>query len=289
MNDPQRISALINLLDDPDEQIYSQVSQELLSFGEQIVKQLEEAWENSFNEILQCRIEQIIHQIQFQEVKKRLDAWNQNPDASLLDAAIAIAHYQYSDIDENYIRNFVDQLKQDCWIEVNDNYTAMEKVGIVNKIFFDIYGFRGDKKHFHSPANSFINNVLEGRKGNPISLSLLYLEVARHLKLPIYGVNLAEHFVLAYLEVPIEFIDKVNKEDVLFYINPFNKGTLFQYNEIESFVRDLKIDMREQFYLPCDKKSVVNRMLNNLIFCYHQNGETNKIEELKILKNCLKK
>ena len=75
MKDASRISALINLLDDPDETIFSQVSQELLSFGDQVVRELEDAWENSFNEILQLRIESIIHQIQFQEVKKRLTDW----------------------------------------------------------------------------------------------------------------------------------------------------------------------------------------------------------------------
>jgi hypothetical protein len=69
MKDTSRISALINLLDDPDELIFTQVSQELLSFGEHVVKDLEFAWENSFDEILQLRIEQIIHQIQFQQVK----------------------------------------------------------------------------------------------------------------------------------------------------------------------------------------------------------------------------
>lgn len=288
MKDPERISALINLLDDPDEKIYSQVSQELLSFGEQVVKQLEAAWEGSFNAILQFRIEQIIHQIQFQTVKKRLQIWKQQENGSLLEAAIIMSNYPYTSLDEDKIYEFVDQLYQDCWIEINDNYTALEKVRILNKVFFEIYGFRGNRKDFHGVRNSYINNVIEARKGNPISLSVLYLEVARRLKLPIYGVNLAEHFVLAYTELPIEYIDKVEKDSILFYINPFNKGSLFQYSDIEQFVKELKLDMKDNFFLPCDKLTVVNRLLNNLIFCYSKTGAWEKIEELKILKNCLK-
>jgi len=287
MNGLQNIDALINLLDDPDQAIFSQVSEELMRLGPPIVPQLEDAWENSFNAILQARIEQIIHQIQFQGVRKNLSAWHKNPESSLLDASIIIANYQYSDLDVGYIHNFVNQLTQDIWIELNPNYTAMEKVGVMNKIFFEIYGFGGNKKNFHSPQNSYINNVLESKKGSPISLSMLYLEVASRLKLPIYGVNLAEHFILAYTEIPINFLDEVQKENVLFYINPFNKGTLFQYSDIEIFVQQLKLDMQEKFFLPCNSLTTVNRLLNNLIYCYSKAGYTDKVEELKLLKSSL--
>ncbi len=287
MVNTEKISALINLLDDPDQSVFNQVSEELLGLGSNIVPALEDAWENSFNAVLQERIEQVIHQIQFQSVVRDLKAWKHNSTKSLLEAALIIAHYQYSDLDKEFIYNFIDQLTQDIWIELNSSYTAMEKVGIMNKVFFEIYGFSGNKKNYHSPRNSYVNNVLEARMGNPISLSLIYLEVAQRLKLPIYGVNLAEHFVLAYTELPIEYLDKVNKESVLFYINPFNKGTIFQYKDIEQFVNQLKLELQEKFYLPCDQLTVVNRLLNNLIFCYNKAGYRDKVEEIKILKNCI--
>jgi len=287
MVNTEKVSALINLLDDPDQHVFSQVSEELQGIGASIVPSLEEAWENSFNAVLQERIEQVIHQIQFQSVVRDLKEWKLNPSPNLLDAAVIIAHYQYSDLDKTFINNFIDQLTQDIWIELNASYTALEKVGIMNKVFFEIYGFSGNKKNYYSPRNSYINNVLEARIGNPISLSLVYLEVAQRLKLPIYGVNLAEHFVLAYTALPLEFLDTVNKESVLFYINPFNKGTIFQYKDIEQFLMQLKLDVQEKFYLPCDQLTVVNRLLNNLIFCYNKAGYKDKVEEIKILKNCI--
>lgn len=287
MDKVEKISALINLLDDPDQNVFNQVSQELYDLGNLVVPALEDAWENSFNALLQSRIEGVIHQIQFQSVFKSLQQWKKTPEKNLLEAAITIANYQYSDLDKNFINQFVNQLTQDIWIELNSNYTAMEKVGILNKVFFEIYGFSGNKKNFHSPRNSYINNVLEVRKGNPISLSILYLEVASRLKLPIYGVNLAEHFVLAYTELPLNFIETVSKENILFYINPFNKGTLFQYKEIEVFLNQLKIENQEKFYLPCDHLTVINRLLNNLIFCYNKAGYNDKVEEIKLLKKAI--
>lgn len=283
----EKVTALINLLDDPDLNVFSQVSEELQGIGPSVVPSLEEAWEKSFNAVLQERIEQVIHQIQFQNVVRDLKDWKKDPSSNLLDAAVIIAHYQYADLDRSFIYNFIDQLTQDIWIELNANYTALEKVGIMNKIFFEIYGFSGNKKNYYSPRNSYINNVLEARMGNPISLSLVYLEVAQRLKLPIYGINLAEHFVLAYTELPLEYLEEVNKESILFYINPFNKGTIFQYKEIEQFLSQLKLDVQEKFYLPCDQLTVVNRLLNNLIFCYNKAGYKDKVEEIKILKNCI--
>tara|TARA_B110000046_G_scaffold15690_3_gene15087 strand:+ start:21562 stop:22428 length:867 start_codon:yes stop_codon:yes gene_type:complete len=287
MKDASRISALINLLDDPDETVFSQVSQELLSFGDQVVRELEDAWENSFNEILQLRIESIIHQIQFQEVKNRLADWKNGETHSLLEAAIILTHYQYSELDENSIRQTVDNLYKQCWLEMNPDYTALEKVGVLNKVFFELNGFSGNKEDYNAPRKSYINNVLQSKKGNPISICMLYLELAERLKLPIYGVNLPEHFVVTYLILPLQFLDTVDDESVLFYVDPFNKGSLFQRSDIEIFLKKLKIDQQEKFFMPCEKMTVVNRMINNLMYGYNKNGQLAKVEELKILKNCL--
>lgn len=287
MQGSQNISALINLLDDPDQKIFDQISQELLNLGEAAVPFLEDAWENSFNAILQNRIEQVLHQIQFQGIVKGLQAWKKTERHSLIEGAILIAKYQYADLDEEYIHSFIEQLTQDIWLELNGNLTALEKASVFNKIFFEINGFGGNKKNFHSPKNSFINNVLETRKGSPISLSLLYIEVASRLKIPVYGVNLPEHFVLAYTHLPIQFYDEVKPDDVLFYINPFNKGTIFQRKDIDSFLEQLKLEKEPDFYLPCDNLTLIKRILRNLIFTYNKSGYLDKEAEIKHLLDIL--
>jgi regulator of sirC expression with transglutaminase-like and TPR domain len=287
MKDALRISALINLLDDPDETVFTQVSQELLSFGELVVHELENAWENSFNEILQSRIESIIHQIQFQEVKKRLTEWKNGETHSLVEAAIILTHYQYAELDEVAIRKTVENLFRQCWLEIKPDYTALEKVHVLNKVFFEINGFDGNREDYNAPRNSYINNVLQSKKGNPISISMLYLELAERLKLPIYGVNLPEHFIVAYLVLPLRYLETVDEESILFYVDPFNKGSLFQRGDIEDYLNKLKIDKQEKFFMPCTKMTVVNRMINNLMHGYNKNGQLAKVEELKILKNCL--
>lgn len=282
-----KIQALINLLDDPDQQVFSVVKGELLDIGHQVVPLLEDAWDLSYDVTFQNRVEDIIHQIHFELVKDEIIKWKDNPERSLLYGAYLIAKYQYPEITYDSIESFVAQLTQDIWIEMNPNLTAMEKVRVINEIFFNVHGFSGNKKNFHSAQNSYINNVIEVKKGNPISLSLLYAEIASRVKVPIYGVNLPEHFVLAYTTMPIEFLGKVSKKDVLFYINTFNKGTLFEEKEISKFLNQLKVESHEEYFVPCNSVSVIKRILQNLINSYTKSGHFEKSTELEELMNCL--
>src|SRR5690606_32919188 len=151
--------------------------------------------------------ENIIHEIHFEELKQQFVDWGRNPDRSLLYGAYLISKYQYPDVTYEEIEDFVAQLTQDIWIEMNPKYTALEKVKLINQIFFGIYGFAGNKKNFYSPQNSYIHQVIEVKKGNPISLSLLYVELAKRLKIPIYGVNLPQHFIMAYTTLPLKYLE----------------------------------------------------------------------------------
>lgn len=283
MHIQHNIPALINLLDDPDHKIYTQISNELLNLGEEAIPFLESAWENSFNAILQQRIEEVLHQIQFQGIVKGLQAWVRSDERSLFEASILVAKYQYSDIDVSYIQEFVNEINSTVWLELNDNLTALEKAQVINKVFFEIFGFSGNKRNFYSPQNLFINNVIEGRKGSPITLSILMIEVARRNKIPIYGINLPEHFILAYTHLPKQFYDEIKQEDVLFYINPFNKGTIFEKKDIDTFLSQLKIEARSEFFLPADNITIVKRLLQNLKNAYKKSGYSDKEDELNIL------
>lgn len=283
LSDNSKIRALIELLDDPDEFVYSHVQRELILLGNDVVPILEDAWGSSLNNILQQRIENLIHEIQFSGVKADLEVWNKSQRLDLLDGALILASYQYPDLDIHEVERFFEQLVQEVWLELNPNYTALEKAKIVSRVIFQLYGFSGNRKNFHSPQNNFINHVIDTKKGNPLSLSLIYLIVARELKIPVYGVNLPEHFILAYTLLPEEFVDEFLKDDVLFYINPFNGGTIFNETEIKTFLGQLKIDEQEGFFLPCDNRTILQRLINNLIFCFGKAGVMEKVEELKQL------
>ena len=126
----KEVFALISLLDDPDEMVFKEVSMKFLSLGEEVIPVLEDAWEHSFDTLIQNRIENIIHQIQFDLIKDALKEWSHPDQQNLLEGALLIARYQYPDIDTAKIKKQIDQIKQDVWLELNENLTALEKVKI---------------------------------------------------------------------------------------------------------------------------------------------------------------
>ena len=280
-----KLPALIDLLDDPDEEIYQQIKNKILEFGLEAIPHLENAWESSLNSELQKRIENLIHFLQFDNVKKDLIEWNKNENNILIDGALIISRFKYPELKKELIEKEIEKISKDVWLELNENLTPLEKVKVLNHIFFNIYGFSGNKFDFHSPENSLINIVLETKKGNPLSLSIIYSSIANKLNLPIYGINLPEHFILGYKnENTLSFIDK-NK--ILFYINTFSKGTIFSKKEIEQYIKELKLDDNETYYNICSNTDIIIRMLHNLINSYKKINYQDKIEELEILLGCL--
>ncbi len=285
-----KINALIALLDDPDENIFMDVKGQLEKMGPSAIPFLESAWEKSgLGAIFQGRVEDLIHRIQFETLYDKLALWKEGGCMNLMEGWILISRYLYPEIDEDSILAELEKIKQDVWIELNDGLTALEKVKVINHILFDVHGFSGNMKNYHSPSNSFANTVLEGKKGNPISLSIIYMHLAQSLDLPIYGVNLPRHFILCYLDYSgmAKSLTDLNRDDMMFYINPFGKGSIFSNKEITQFVKELELEDLPMFYLPCDNQSITTRVLNNLHHSYQQLGAQEKEQEMKRLLDLL--
>jgi len=284
----KEIQALISLLDDPDDNVYTQIKGKILDMGDNVIPNLEHAWENSFNPFFQQRIENLIHEIQFQNVKNALREWSKTNEKDLLTGALIVPRYQYPDLDETKINEVIQKVTQDIWLELNDNLTALEKIKVINHIFFDVHGFSGNKTNYHAPQNCYINNLIETKKGNPLTLSMLYMIICQSLGVPVYGVNLPQHFVMCYIsQSRIYDLKAVKREDILFYINTFSLGYVFSDKDIDKFLKQLNLDLLPEHYLPADNLTIINRCINNLILSYEKLGYPDKVEELESLKQCL--
>lgn len=290
MKDEKSIVALIKLIDDPDQSVFEHVRDKLRSYGSTAIPYLENSWEeDDFGLIFQGRVEQIIHEIQFEEVKLQLSSWYSSHDKELVRGAIVIAKYQYPGLKEELILEAIQQIRKDIWLELNNKQTAFEKIKIFNRIFFGTHNFHGDAKHYYSPMNSYINMVMESRKGNPLSLSLIYSIVAQSLDIPVYGVNLPNHFILAFMDEngSGSFLPEKNEFGVLFYINPFSKGSILDLNAIKEFLDGHNLPHKREYFEPCSNSSIIRRMLTNLIASFQQVGNLEKVNELKELRSIL--
>ena len=288
----KEIIALIDLLDDPDENVFQEIRSRLIKEGLSVVQALEGAWINNYDALRQKRIENIVHRIQFNNIDSKLNEWARLGANSIYTGALLVAKYQYPELDEEEVRSIIDKIKNDVWLELNDNLTGLEKVKVLNHILFKEYGFVGNKEDYHNPKNSFINKVIESKKGNPLTLSIIYLILAQELEIPISGVNLPEHFVLAYTDKYGVLSPDENKEmhGVLFYINPFSNGQVFGKKDIIDFLKQLNIEPEDRYFQPCSNIQMIIRMMNNLKFAYKKLGKEEKADEMnylirKLMKN----
>jgi len=269
----KELTALIKLLDEPNESIYSSIEDKIFSYGLYAVPFLENVWQNSFDNLINIRIEKIIHKINFKKTASEIKSWSENSENDLLDGFILVSKYQYPNLEKEDILKKLGKIIRDTWIELNTELTGLEKIKVINHIIFKVHNFKGNKNDFYTSEDYFINNLLDSRIGNHLSLGILYLIIARRVDVPIFGVDLPKQFILTYLDNGNSF----------FYINPFNKGTAFTKNEVEEYIRQLNLEIKPSYFLPCENKRIIGRLLEGLFTSYNNDGYLEKAEEVKYL------
>ena len=192
MLNEKEVISLIALLDDDDPEVAEHVEQKLLSLGTDVIAFLENEWGLIKNIEQQKKVENIIHRIQFSNLLNKLREWSHQVEPDLLEGIMLIASYSYPDLDKQKIINEIDKIRLDIWLELHFDLSAYEKIRILNHVFYNIHGFKGNTDNYHDPKNSFINNALESKRGNPIMLAIIYMLVAQRLQIPIFGVNLPQ-------------------------------------------------------------------------------------------------
>ena len=285
MNEKE-VESLIKLLDDPDTEVSSHVEEKLLAYGSEVLQQLESAWAQSLDTILQERIENIVHKIQFQNIKRELELWHISGAFDLLQGILIINKYQYPDLDEQKIINQLEDIKREIWMQIIYDMSPVEKVKLINHVLYGVYGFTGNSSNHQDPQNSYLSQVLESKKGNQILLAVIYSIIAQKLDIPIYGVNLPQHFILAYVEEDlVDFTLEDNDLDrqILFYINAFNKGFIFGRKDVDAFLKQLNLQPMQHFYEPCTNVDIIQRVLRNLISSYEKLSAVEKVSELEEL------
>ena len=279
------LSALVKMLDDPDDRVFSAISHQFLAMGNVAVAPLETALANCFDEQVTERIYDLLDRLHQANLLAGFTSWLQGEDKDLLKGFILVSQTGFRNIDEVEISALVAQIKTDVWIELHDGLTAMENIRVINHVLYKIHRFEGNRQDISAPENSFINTLLESKKGNPVSLGLLYLIISKQLGLPVFGVDLPQHFILAYLKS--DNIEHPQEKDVLFYINPFNDGAIFSRHEIDLFLIQMKIKPETTYFQPCSNTVVIRKLINNLIFSYTNRGIPEKLTELEDLLNAI--
>src|SRR5215831_5926356 len=215
LSESQR-KALINLLGDDDPAIYRTVREKIMSLGEEAGEWLR-PHRLSSDPLLRRRAREIVQHFDRQEA----DTWflafclKHGEEFDLEEGIWLLALTQYPDINVEAYRALLDNFAAEIRERIDITETDKEILTTINNYIFDELGFTGDQENYYDPQNSYLNRVVDRRKGNPINLSLLYLLLARRLQLPVAGIGLPGHFVCRYQNTATEV-----------YIDVFNRGKL---------------------------------------------------------------
>lgn len=140
----------------------------------------------------------------------------------------------------------------------------------VNEVLFEQLDFQGNKENFFDPANSYLNRVMDRRLGIPISLSAVYLMVARRVHLPIVGIGMPSHFLCRYQNATAEV-----------YIDPFHRGQLLTRLDCRKRLLESAIGYDERHLAPLSSRRVLQRMIANLHLIAKERRQRPEAERLQ--------
>jgi regulator of sirC expression with transglutaminase-like and TPR domain len=194
-------------------------------------------------------------------------------------ATLAIATQEYPDLKIENCLSQLDALGQAVELRIGEERNPYRVIAALNTVLFKEHGFQGNRAEYYDPKNSFLNDVITRKKGIPISLSVIYMEVARRVGLSLGGVGFPGHFLVKYHDAEIEIL-----------IDVFNEGEIRAREDLDQMLQQLyrgQVSYQPGFVAPLSKRDILRRMLNNLKWIYLEKGDPLKtlsvLDQLVIL------
>jgi regulator of sirC expression with transglutaminase-like and TPR domain len=180
-------------------------------------------------------------------------------------AALYMAQEEYPDLDPEEYLNALDEMAHEVEEKLPAVRYPLRVINILNEYLFSDLLFSGNRNDYYDPRNSYLNQVIERRMGIPITLSLVYLEIARRIDFPMVGVGMPGHFLIR----PV-----VN--DMQCFVDPFNQGEILFEADCEQYLNDIfgqPVPLRPEFLEAVTHRQFLIRMLSNLKAIYLQKGD----------------
>lgn len=280
MEENKVISALLQLIDDPDEEVFGAISQKIVEYGRPIIPNLENLWENTPDEEVQHRIEMLIHRLHYGDLTEDFQQWSAAGHYDLVLGALLVAKFQYPELTTAPVLQEVEKIRRNIWLELNNYLTPLEQVRIVTGILYGYYGLKGSETSPEHINDFLLPKVLESKKGNQLSNGILYLILCELLDIPVRAIAIPKQFVLAYFksgyseEAGNAFIQKIE-----FFIEPAS-GQVFTHKDIESYFKRVSVPPVAAYFKPLSNKRVIQHLLEELAQCFGEEKNAYKRDEL---------
>jgi len=283
----REISALFHLIDDPDEEVFHTVSSKIISFGKEIIPNLENLWENTNQEEIQERIETIIHKLHFRDLTNDFISWK-NGNCELLQGALLVARYHYPEMLEVQSLQEIEKLRRNIWLELNNYLTPLEQINVMTSILYNYYKQKGVEISYSQPEDFLITKTLETKKGNAISNGILYLVLCDKLDIPVKATNIPRQFILGYFDPQYDFLNPAghSAEKINFFIDPLN-GNIYSHKDVENYFKRISVTPAPVYFRPLSNKRIIRFLLEELSKCFDNDRNRYKMEEILTLVKLL--
>ena len=288
MEETREINALLHLIDDPDNEVFDTVSSRIVSYGKPIIPNLEQLWENTPDEIIQGKIELLIHRLHFHELQADISAYAKATRHDLLEGALLVARYQYPDLADTPVFQEIEKIKRNIWLELNSYLTALEQVNIINRIFFTYYKFKGVEVSYQHPEEFLVNKVLETKRGNSIMNGIIYQLLCGLLDIPVKAIKIPRQYLLAYFDTSYDYFNpkKENDNNIHFYVDPMN-GHVYTHKDVENYFKKIGVPITTSYFKPMDHRLILQFLLEELAKCFDTSDNLYKQTELLTLADVM--
>ncbi len=182
-------------------------------------------------------------------------------------AALTVALEEYPGLDiPDYLRR-LDTLAAQAEVLIGEDRSAVNVIERINEILFVQEGLSGNDEDYYDPRNSCLNQVLDRRLGIPVSLSIIYIEVAKRIDFMIQGVGFPGHFLIKHV---------AQGRDII--IDPFDRGRILTLNDCQELldrIHNGKVEMNASLLQPMEKRAIITRLLYNLKGIYMHKEQYN--------------
>lgn len=189
-------------------------------------------------------------------------------EINLAEAALFIAQEEYPDL---RVEDYLNQLKALATAveqRLPDARYPLRVIQAINTYLFEELGFVGNTEAYYDPQNSYFNRVLDRRTGIPITLSLVYLEIAQRIHFPMVGVGMPGHFLI-----------RPDQEEMEVFVDPFHQGEVLFPEDCRDRLTEVfgrPVDLRPEFLRTVTPRQFLARMLTNLKMIYIRQGDMNR-------------
>ncbi|MBM3414874.1 MAG: hypothetical protein FJY20_00200 [Bacteroidetes bacterium] len=287
METNKEISALFNLIDDPDEEVFGAVSNKIVDYGKNIIPNLEHLWETTPDEAVQTRIELLIHRLHYTDLTEDFRQWGLSGHHDLMLGAMLVGKFQYPDVSTTQVLQEIEKVRRNIWLELNNYLTPLEQINIVTSILYSYYGLKGNEINYKEPNEFLLHKTLEAKRGNQISNGILYLVLSELLDIPVKAVRIPKQFIIAYFKPGYSDENLPNPvHKIEFFIDPAS-GQVFTHQDVEGYFKRISVPPVGSYFKPQKNKQVIQQLLEEFGKCFTTDKEASKQKELSELARAL--